>query len=88
MTLAVTMEERTPPAAMQLAAQHLVLTLPTFERSAADVAAEPVPHKLKGILQRADSTKLRPARVHSVLSRTSLTVAWGSCNIALLLSNR
>jgi hypothetical protein len=90
MTLVVT-EEQAPPAAMQLAAfktQHLVLGLPTFGRSDSGTAGKKLQHRTASIVQMADGLNPRPVRVPSMLSRTSLTLVWGFCNMALLLSNR
>jgi hypothetical protein len=88
MTRAITMEEQAPPTATQLATQHLVLSLPLLERTKSGAPTpleQPNPAEL---FQKADSARLRPVRVHSAFSRASMTLAWGFCNIALLLSNR
>lgn len=88
MTMAVTMEEQAPPAVTQLATQHLVLSLPLLERSRSGAPTPLVQSSSAELLHKAAGAKLRLFRVHSAFSRTTLTLAWGLCNIALLLSNR
>lgn len=69
-------------------AEHLVLELQPASPPAKAAKGHQTSPKVLGAMAHLEAGRLRPGRAFSLLSRSSLTLAWGFANIALLLSNR